>query len=450
MEKKLEKSLFKLSLPLFVELLCFTLLGTIDTLMLRSYSDSAVSSVANANSILSLFTVMLTVIATGVVVILTKALGAKEKESEPKIVGTGLFFNGVLGVILAVLLFSFSQILLTVIKTDVNVFDNALIYLRIISFSLITMSVTQACGAIFRSYGKPFVVMIIAVVSNLLNVLINYGLIFGNFGLPELGVTGAAIGTLTSNVFSAICVLICLYKILGFSFKKMEFCKEQLTRIFKIGGPAALEHFLYNFSQFLIMIAVNSIVIAGTTEYSAPTRAYVNIIINFIMLFSISIANGNQVIVGYYVGENNFKEAKKITFKSFRYALMIVSVVLLFLNIFANQIMSLLITNQDALDAIKGVFLVVIFLELGRICNIIFIAALRAIGDIIFPVIMGVISMFGLSVLFSFILALHFNLGIIGIFIAQAMDECTRGLIMLFRWKNTKSVTNKLLISDNG
>lgn len=449
MERKLQKNIFKLALPIFIELLCFTLLGTIDTLMLNSYSDSAVSSIANANTIINLFSVMLTVVATGVVVILTKTLGAKNKNDEGKIVGTGLLFNFLLGLIIALLLFVTGGLLLKILNTNPPVIGDASTYLRIISFGILFVSISHATGAIFRSYGKPFVVMTIAIISNVLNVFINYCLIFGNFGCPELGVMGAAIGTMFSNIFASIIALICLNKILGYSIFKLKICTTQLKNIFKIGGPAAAEHFLYNLSQFMIMIAVNSVLIDGITDHSASTRAYISVVLNFVMLFSISIANGNQIIVGYYVGENKFEEAKKFTFKSFRYSVYIVSVVVIFLNIFWRQIMGLLISNEVVLESINGVFIVVIFLELGRICNIVFIAALRAIGDIIFPVIMGVISMFGVAVLFSFIFTFGFKLGIIGIFIAQALDECFRGVFMLFRWKNTQSVTNKLLINQD-
>lgn len=449
MERKLQKNIFKLALPIFIELLFFTLLGTIDTLMLKSYSQFAVGSIANAGIISNLFSVMLTVVATGVVVVLTRALGAKDKEAEPKIVGSGLVFNLCLGLILSVILFSIGGILLQLIKTSSNVYDDALSYLRIVSFTFITLSISLTSGAIFRSYGKPLVIMIIAIISNIINVIINYCLIFGNFGFPELGVTGAAIGTLTSNIFSTTCAVICLYKILGFSPRTLQFSKEYLNKIFRIGGPIALENFLYNFSQFLIMIAVNTVVIAGTTDYSATTRAYVLTIINFIMLFSLSIANANQIIVGYYVGENKLEEAKSFTFRSFRYVLIIVSTCVVVLNIFWRPIMSLFITNEEVLESLNGVFIVVIFLEIGRIFNIVFIAALRAVGDIIFPVVMGIFSMFGIAVSFSFIFAVHLEFGLIGIFMAQALDECFRGVLMLFRWKNVSEITNPALIEKD-
>ncbi len=433
---KLQKNIFKLSLPIFIELLFFTLLGTIDTFMLNAYNKDAVSAVVNANSIINLFTVMLTVVATGIVVVLSQTLGRKDSESEPKIVGSGLFFNILLGLFISIILYFVGPLLLIVVKTPSDVILESTRYIKTISSGFFFLSISQACGAIFRSYSKPYVIMGVAMIGNIINVLLNYCLIFGNFGLPELGVYGAAIGTLTSNIISGILAIIAMQVILKYNIKNVKFSKEKLKDILKIGIPSAFENFLYNLSQFCIMIAVNMILINSLEGLAATARAYVVTILNFVMLFSISIANGNQIIVGYLVGEKQYDEAKKFTFRNFRYLLIIVLIVVGILNIFWRQFLSLLTEDPIIIEALEGIFLVAFLLEIGRSCNIMFIAALRAVGDIIFPVIMGVISMYGVAVLFSFLLAIYFDLGILGIFIAQAMDECFRGTFMLFRFKN--------------
>ncbi|MFI3251498.1 MAG: MATE family efflux transporter [bacterium] len=435
MENKLKKNIFQIAIPIFVELLFFTLLGTVDTIMLTMYSKDAVGAVVNANSIINLFTVLLTVVATGIVVVLTKTLGAKKKEDESKVVGTGLIFNIVLGFTIAFILFLVGPILLVVIKTDGDVIESAQTYLRIISIGFIGLGVSQACGAIFRSYGRPMVIMIVAIISNILNIILNAIFINGLFGAPELGSTGAAIGTLTSNLVAGGMAILCLMFILKYSPRKLLFSKEQLKNIFKIGIPSAFEYFLYNMSQFLIMISVNSIIINGDASLSAITRSYVLIILNYVMLFSLSIANSNQIITGYYIGEKEFIKGKEFTLKNFKLALSIIIPVVLLLNVFWEPLMGLFLDDEHAIDALRGVFIVVVFLEIGRTSNIMFISALRTVNDIVFPVVMGVISMYGLAVLFSYLLGVHFGLGLLGIFIAQAMDECFRGTFMYFRWK---------------
>ncbi len=74
--------------------------------------------------------------------------------------------------------------------------------------------------------------------------------------------------------------------------------------------------------------------------------------------------------------------------------------------------------------------------EIGRTMNLLFIFSLRSANDAVFPVIMGVISMFGISVLFSYILGIQLGYGVIGVFIAMSMDECFRGVFMFWRWRS--------------
>lgn len=433
---KLKKNIFQIALPIFVELLFFMLLGTVDTLMLNSYSENAVGAVVNANSIINLFTVLLSVVATGMVVVLTKVLGSKQKELEGSVVGTGLIFNILLGTLIAIILFIFGGTLLNIMKTESSVLENAKIYIKIVSIGFIGLGTSQACGAIFRSYGKPLVIMGVAVFSNIINIILNLLLIFGLFGCPELGTTGAAIGTLTSQLIAGVLSFILLYFVLGYHPKNVKFSKEQLMNIFKIGLPSAFEYFLFNFSQFIIMIIVNMILINGIEGDAAVARQYVIMILNYVMLFSMSIANSNQIIVGYYIGEKNYQEAKRFTLKNYRMLVIIVLIIVFILNLVWRNIIGLLTDKDSIVNALNGVFVVAIFYELGRSSNVMFIAALRTVNDIMFPVIMGVISMYGFGVLFSYILAIHFELGILGIFIAQGMDEVFRGTFMFFRWRN--------------
>ncbi len=433
---KLNKNIFQIALPIFIELLFFMLLGTVDTLMLNAHSDNAVSAVVNANSIINLFTVLLTVVGTGMVVVLTKVLGAKKKELESEVVGTGLLFNIVLGFIIALILFFFAGTLLTLMKTESTVLDNSKTYIKIIAFGFVGLGISQACGAVFRSYGKPLVIMGVAIFSNIINVVLNYIFIFGKFGAPELGPVGAAIGTLSSNLIAGLLALILIYIVLGYTPFNIKFSKSQLKNIFQIGIPSAFEYFLYNFSQFVIMIFVNLILIEGVEGLAAVARAYVVMILNYVMLFSMSIANSNQIINGYYVGEGDYESAKKYTLRNYKILLGIVLCICIILNIIWRPLIGMLTEDVRIIEALRGVFIVAIFFEFGRSLNVMFIAALRTFNDIIFPVIMGVISMYGFGVLFSYILGVHFGFGVLGILIAQAMDECFRGSFMFFRFKN--------------
>jgi len=93
----------------------------------------------------------------------------------------------------------------------------------------------------------------------------------------------------------------------------------------------------------------------------------------------------------------------------------------------------------------KRVLYIAIFLELGRSMNFVFIQSLRSAGDTVFPVIMAVISMFGINVVLSHVFAIEFEMGLVGIFIAGMLDEIVRGTAMAIRWKQRKWSKIKLI-----
>ena len=100
--------------------------------------------------------------------------------------------------------------------------------------------------------------------------------------------------------------------------------------------------------------------------------------------------------------------------------------------------MTIFTTNPDILEASLKIFPLMILLEMGRVFNIVIINSLHAAGDIKFPMFMGIICVFVVAVLFSYIFGISFGWGLAGIWIANAMDEWIRGLAMYFRWKSKK------------
>jgi len=105
--------------------------------------------------------------------------------------------------------------------------------------------------------------------------------------------------------------------------------------------------------------------------------------------------------------------------------------------------------NKEIIAVGSSVMLVVFILEPGRTFNLVVINALRAAGDVKFPVYMGIISMWGVSITLSYLLAIHFRLGLVGMWIAFAVDEWLRGLLMLWRWKSYRWCGMSFVESQN-
>lgn len=438
--KHLERNIYKLTWPIFIEMLFFMLMGSVDTLMLSKYSDLAVASVGNANTVLNVFGVLFNIIAAGIAIVVSQYLGANKDKEAKVVVKSGVYTNFAVGIVIFFILQLFGKMIFQAIKTDVDIIDWSLSYLKTIAWSLLFVSISSAFSSAFRSYGKPKVVMTVMILANLLNVLLNYIFIFGNFGAPRLGVYGAALGTLISRIFIFVMLLINMMRLLQINMFKFHYDSKSVLTILKVGLPSALENFMYSFSQIFILSFINKM---GTD--AVTSRSYVMLLLTYVYVFTISFSNANSIIVGYYIGEKKPEEAYKQSFKTLKITLIFISIMLVVMNILADPILRLLTENEAIIQLSKTVLLTGILLEVARVLNWIFLQSLRGTGDTVFPLKVAVISMYGVSVLFSYILGLKLNLGLVGVFIALSLDEFIRGLAMLLRWKSKKWVTKSLV-----
>ena len=208
MKENVFRKIVFLFIPIFLELLLVNLLSSVDTLMLTRYNELCVDAVGASNSTQASLTTLLIISSNGVSIVVGQFLGAGKNKDSKLILAQGVFFNFCLGLLLMVIFFFGNGALLKMANTKEEFFEYAKTYMRICSVALPFQAVTQVINANFRAYGKPFYMTIVSIVSNLINVLLNWLLIFGVGIFPELGIAGAAIATALSMMFKTLCGII--------------------------------------------------------------------------------------------------------------------------------------------------------------------------------------------------------------------------------------------------
>jgi putative MATE family efflux protein len=441
---KQRKTLFQLTWPTYIEFSFLMLMMVADTVMLSQYSDASVAAVGNANRIVFLLTVIVNIISIGVGVVVSQYIGAKKEADSQKALFAGLVGGVFIAVIMALLLQAGANLLLGWINTPALIYRDALSYLRIVGAGIIFVSLSQTSGAGFRSFGFPKRVMVAGALGNLLNIILNFFFIFGLWIAPELGVTGAAIATLSARVFTAGILFFNLLKekiiAIRMTLKELLY---YLKDIFKIGFPSALEQFLYQVSEFFILIMVNSI---GTL--AVTTQVYVFNLTLPVLVFAVALSQGNQVIVGWHIGAYEDDEAYRRTVRSMLIGIVTVIIISTTVYLNAQWILRIFTTNPEIIQTGKNVLLVFIFLEMGRLSNIMVIQALRATGDVRYPVYAALISMFGIKVPLAYYLVFIQDMGLVGIFIAIAADEIARGIFVFIRWTRKPWLNKKRIVSN--
>ena len=435
-----EKNIFKVSIPIFIELVFLTLYGTVDTIMLSRYSDTAAGSVGVANQLFMLFAILINVIALGIGAVASQYVGANQIQKAKDTIKTGLYASIMIGVVLFLLLFIFRTSILQIVGIDEALYDDAYIYLRWVSVSIIFLAIRVVLSTGFRVFSKSGLVTKIMIVGNVINIGLNAILIYGYFGLPSLGSEGAGLGTLIAR-FIVITIFIYLsYNVLEMRVFKIAFDTKALKKMMRVGLPGALENFTWNVTQVIVLMFINQISVTAVV-----TRTYVYTILSYVFIYSLSLSAANGIISGYYIGEKKPDHAYKQTFHTLKIALIGTWLLVLVVNVFSRQIIGLFSQDETIISLGQSVLWIAFIIETGRTLNLLFLASLRAAGDTMIPLLMAVIIMFGIHVPLSYLFGIHLGFGLFGIMIAASMDELFRGIANALRYISKRWMKQSLI-----
>ncbi|MFB9326791.1 MATE family efflux transporter [Paenibacillus aurantiacus] len=436
-------SLYKLTWPIFLEVFLFMLMGTADTLMLSHVSDDAVSAVGVVNQYLFICILIMEVISNGAAIVVAQYIGAKRMLEASKIAGLAVTLNLVLGLVVSGALFIFGNMILGGMNLHGQVLDYAKTYMGIVGGFLFIQALINVFASLIRTYGFTKESMYVALGMNVLHIGLNYALIFGNLGFPEMGVAGAAVSTVISRGVAFLVFLWMLYRVMEvrIAFRYyLTFTKEYIEKILRIGIPSALEQVTYHACQTVFLYYVTFL---GTEALAA--RNYANSISQYVYLFSAAIGMGTAIIVGRLVGAKQKELAFRRVVSSVMWSVGITVIVDVLAMLFRYPLVGLFTDNPNIVSIAAQVILISIVLETGRAGNLVLVNALRAAGDAKFTVYMGFISMVLMSLPLGYLLVFRLDLGLVGVWLAIAADEWLRAGIMWARWHSRRWESRSLV-----
>ena len=435
---KLSRQLTALAGPIFIETLLVMMLGAVDTFMLSRHSDNSVAAVGVVNQLMNLVFLLFEVISLGTSILCSQYFGAKRRDKVIQVVGISLTFNLLSGLILSLCLYFFAGDFLHMMGLRPDLMSEGLPYMKIVGGFAFLQAISLSLSASLRSANKAKYPMYVSVVVNVLNIIGNYTLIFGKFGMPALGVEAAAISTSICRFVSVVLLFIILFKKHIPSFPKEYFRPFpwiELKNLLKIGIPSAGEHMSYSLSQVVIAYFINMI-----SNEALATRTYIVNIVMFTYIFALALAQGGAILIGQLVGMNKIRAAYTIGKRVMRVGVAFSVTLSLLVAIFGKTILSMLTSDPWIISTGAAILWVEIFLENGRALNFFGVNALRSAGDIYFPVLVGIVVMWGIQVVGSYVLGIGLGWGLVAMWAVFALDENIRGLIFLRRWNSFRWV----------
>lgn len=420
-----------LFLPKLCEFLFAKIMNTFNTLLISGYAENAVGATTSATQIVTIFTIILNVTSVGATILVSIELGRGERERAGRIVATSLFMILLTSGIVSLGLFIFAEPLLVMLNLEGDALAYGTEYLKIRGGLLFLSIVSSFLGTMLICNGKAIHTMISGILSNALNVLFVYLLLYVKI-IPGLSGTSAiAVAT------EIACVASIFYS--GFVFYKskcpfvLNFDKRFCAKIYTLGIPGSIASFSYNMALTLTVGFIGAIGIVALNAYS-----YTNNIIAYACTFSAVASPCISVFVGRYAGRGDIESIRKVLRILVTMSALVNTVIAVIIFIFREPLLSLFTNNEQIFSICLVIFGIDCIIECGRGIVNSMESALNASRNVIVTMLSGIISAWGIIVLLSYVFGIVLGLGLIGCWIAFALSEWTKASVYLIYFKSKK------------
>ncbi|MCI6989744.1 MAG: MATE family efflux transporter [Campylobacter sp.] len=436
-------SLFKLFLPIYIDMMLRLATIFINTYMISRINVSLVGAMGAGNQIFTLFVTICNFLAVGCSVVVAQAIGAKRRKLAIRATHISIAFNAIIGLISGIVVHFYAKEILHLLQIPDEVLEESYHYLKILAIVFAFDAVAIVGSTIVRVYNHATSMMVVTIIMNIMTVIMNYLVLFEPFGLPYLGLEGVAYSTAIGRFFGVFMIMFVLVKIVGMRIYPRLFFRPNfdiLRKILRIGLPSAGENLLW-IGQYMVAFSF----VASMGELSLTVQTIYFQISSFIFFFATSLSIANEVIIGRMVGAKMLDTAYNRAFKTLKIGLFCTAIIMAIVFLSRYQIMDLLSVKGELASIMLPLFTLSIFLELARAFNIIMVNSLRASGDAKFPFYMGIIFMWGVSLPLGYFLGIHLEIGILGVWMGFLADEFLRGFCNTLRWRS-KAWQSKTLV----
>ena len=441
-----------LSFPVILGLLGHTVVQLVDNIMVGLLGTTELAAISLGNSFVFIAMSLGIGFSTAITPLVAQADGRKDHEEAQDVLSHGVVLCTVLGVSLFIVVFSARKLMYSMGQPPAVV-EFAFPYLKWVAASLVPLIIFQAYKQFADGLSKTRPAMYATVFSNILNVIINYFLIFGFGGFPKMGVEGAAIGTLIARIGAVIFILLFiqyhpLFKgyslIIGFKKQRLSL----FNKILSLGFPSALQMF-FEVAFFTMAIWMSGIL--GKNSQAANQIALNLSSMTF--MFAMGLGVVAMIRVGNQYGMKTYADLRRIAISLFLLiGLFDVLFCVIYLS-FNEQLPWIYLenygasTSADTLEVVSiaaGLLLVSGFFQITDGLQAVILGALRGIQDVNVPTTLTFISYMMIGLPVSYYLGFKTSLGAVGIWLGLLTGLSTSALLLFLRFQHqTKKLLNQ-------
>jgi len=434
-EKVSTKKIFTIAVPLILQQLSLQMQVWVDRAMLGHVDSKYFSAVGNALVPFYAVAAIINAICCGTTILIAQNIGAKNISQSKDYAECSFIGNSIFPLMAFSFFFFASGFLFKLMGVQSPVLEYSTSYIKILSFTLLILGIVSTSASVMQGIGITKMIMVAGIFGNVLNIMLDWVLIYGKFGFPQMNIEGAALASTISNFATAPIMIIYVFLSKNIPFKinikkVFSFRWSLYKNVLKIGIPSGLEYMLWNVGSLIVISFLNrlDIMAAGifTLIFSIET---------FPLFLYMGFANAALTLVGHKTGEEKHEQAVNAGFRCLRFSIIICAFIAVLYLIFPKEILGIF-TNDKSLIIFSAPFLMFVCITMfPKSINNVIGLGIRGIGDtrwMLYGQILGTV----LVIILSYVLIFTANLGLWGIFITLLVDETVRGFINLLRfWK---------------
>ncbi len=430
-----------------------TLVALVDNIMVGQLGTAELAAVSLGNSFMFIAMSLGIGFSTAITPLVAEADAENNFKNGKSAFKHGLFLCTTLGMVLFLAILV-AKPLMYLMKQPIEVVELAIPYLDLVAFSLIPLISFQALKQFSDGLSLTRYPMYATLLANVVNVVLNYLLIFGKFGFPQLGIVGAAIGTLASRFVMIIFLWIFLKKkekskayVTQIKFFILE--SKMMKKIIALGFPSALQMF-FEVAIFTAAIWLSGIL--GKNPQAANQIALNLASMTFMVAMGLSVAA--MVRVGNQKGLRHFKDLRRIAFSIFLLTFLIEAVFALFFILFNEMLPKIyldvndvenLTDNTEVIGIAARLLVIAALFQISDGIQVSVLGALRGLQDVKIPTVITFIAYWVVGFPISYYLGLHTEYKSSGIWIGLLAGLTTSALLLYIRFNK---LTKKMINSD--
>jgi len=434
--------IFHIAGPAIFEMVLQTMTQIVDMVMVGQLGPAAIAAVGIANQPTFFLMALFQALAVGTTALVARLIGARKRNEASEVmkqsVGLAVVFGGLIGGVFVIL----APHVIQFMGADADVAPMATDYFRIIVSGMIFTALTVIMVAGLRGAGDARTPMVARSVANVLNVVLNWLLIFGVWFFPQLGVLGAGVSTITTRALSVLMIAYVMRQ--GKTPLKWDgsiiprWNMRIIHRILNVGLPAAGEQFILRSGQMLFVRTVASM---GTLAMAAHQIALNIESLSFMPGFGFSVAS--TALVGQHLGAKKPGWAETAGFETAKVAVMTMGCIAVGLFIFGPSVIHLYTDDPQVIELGTTILRIIAVVQPAIALSFTMGGGLRGAGDTRFVLVASGISIWAVRLVLAHYLGVVMGLGLVGAWLGMSIDLCFRAVLVTIRfrggrWKSIK------------